>query len=129
MLVSGIMFSFLKVILFSTIHLKVSLTIFGLLCCKIIMALCFRFATNFCRSGTSATPATSGSSVAANNEVTRKLFEMDGKLNLILEKINKAADSSNSTFDDEIVPPPAKTDEELSDNLSALNKVSFFHSL
>ena len=89
----------------------------------------FQISYKFLSSGTSATPATSGSSVAANNEVTRKLFEMDGKLNLILEKINKAADSSNSTFDDEIVPPPAKTDEELSDNLSALNKVSFFHSL
>ena len=59
-------------------------------------------------------------------DITKKLNAIDEKLSLIFEKINQV-DSSNCVFQPELLPPPAKADDELTENLSVIKIPCFIY--
>ena len=59
-------------------------------------------------------------------DITKKIDAIDGKLTLILEKINQV-NSSHCVFQPELLPTPAKTNDKLTENLSVFKVPCFIY--
>ena len=57
--------------------------------------------------------------VKKSDTIAKKLDNIESKLDIILEKMKDHVDSLDSMAQLEVIPPPAKTEEEFEENLAA----------